>query len=148
MTHYLRRLVSSLGAYQLADVVSKLIAVVLLPVYTRYISPAGYGTIELLANGVILISIVTRFGMIESFLRYYFSDDDHERRDALARRAAGFLLIATTVVSVVLVALAGPVSRIVLGHPSPGILRVAVLGCHRRTLVSAHTTTCAGFTNS
>ena len=63
MTAYLKRLVSSLAAYQVADVVSKFIAVLLLPVYTRYINPAGYGVVELLGNGVILISILVRFGI-------------------------------------------------------------------------------------
>ena len=83
MTGYLKRLVSSLAAYQLADVVSKFIAVLLLPVYTRYITPAGYGVVELLANGVIFVSILVRFGMIEAFLRFYFTDEDH----AASRRA-------------------------------------------------------------
>ena len=50
MAGYLKRLVSSLAAYQVADLVSKFIAVLLLPVYTRYISPAGYGVVELLAQ--------------------------------------------------------------------------------------------------
>jgi O-antigen/teichoic acid export membrane protein len=128
VTGYLKRLVSSLAAYQVADVVSKFIAVLLLPVYTRYISPAGYGVVELLANGVILISILARFGMIESFLRFYFSDDDQGRRDALARRSAGFLLASTTVVSVALAAAADPLSRVVLGHHDATTFRVAVLG--------------------
>ena len=128
MTAYLKRLVSSLAAYQVADVVSKFIAVLLLPVYTRYIPPAGYGVVELLANGVILISILVRFGMIESFLRFYFSDDDPARRDALARRAVGFLLVTTTVVSLVLAVFAAPLSKIVLGYRDPAIFRIAVLG--------------------
>jgi O-antigen/teichoic acid export membrane protein len=128
MAAYLKRLVSSLAAYQLADIVSKLIAVVLLPVYTRYIDPAGYGVIELLANGVILISIIVRFGMIEAFLRFYFTDADQERRDALVRRSVGFLLVATTIVSLVLLLFAAPLSRIVLSHRDPAIFRVAILG--------------------
>jgi O-antigen/teichoic acid export membrane protein len=128
VTAYLKRLVSSLAAYQVADVVSKFIAVLLLPVYTRYIPPAGYGVVELLANGVILISILVRFGMIESFLRFYFSDDDPARRDALARRAVGFLLVTTTVVSLVLAVFAAPLSKIVLGYHDPTIFRIAVLG--------------------
>ena len=128
MTAYLKRLVSSLAAYQVADVVSKFMAVLLLPVYTRYISPAGYGVVELLANGVILISILVRFGMIESFLRFYFSDEDQGRREALARRAAGFLLATTTVVSLVLAGAAAPLSKIVLGHQDVTIFRIAVLG--------------------
>ena len=99
---YLKRLASSLAAYQVADVVSKFIAVLLLPVYTRYIPPAGYGVVELLANGVIFVSILVRFGMIEAFLRFYFTDEDQERRDALARRAVLFLLVATTIAAAVL----------------------------------------------
>ena len=128
MTAYLKRLVSSLAAYQVADVVSKFIAVLLLPVYTRYINPAGYGVVELLGNGVILISILVRFGMIESFLRFYYNDADRERRDALARRATGFLLLTTTIASVVLAAFAAPLSKIVLGYRDPAIFRIAVLG--------------------
>jgi O-antigen/teichoic acid export membrane protein len=128
VTGYLKRLVSSLAAYQLADVVSKFIAVLLLPVYTRYIDPRGYGVVELLANGVILISIVVRFGMIEAFLRFYFTDTDRPRRDALARRAVGFLVIATTIAAVALAAAAAPLSRLVLSYRDPTTFRVAVLG--------------------
>ncbi|MGI8507159.1 MAG: lipopolysaccharide biosynthesis protein, partial [Solirubrobacteraceae bacterium] len=128
MTAYLKRLVSSLAAYQVADVVSKLIAVLLLPVYTRYIDPAGYGVVELLANGVIFVSIVVRFGIIEAFLRFYFTDEDRARRDALVRRAASFLLIATTAAAAVLAALAAPLSRVVLGHADRTTFLVAVLG--------------------
>jgi len=128
VTGYLKRLVSSLAAYQVADLVSKFMAVLLLPVYTRYIPPAGYGVVELLGNGVILISILVRFGMIESFLRFYFSDDDQRRRDALARRSVAFLLVTTTLAAAVLAALAAPLSKIVLGYRDPTIFRIAVLG--------------------
>ena len=127
--HYLRRLVRSLAAYQVADVVSKFIAVLLLPVYTRYISPAGYGVVELLGNGVIFVSILVRFGMIEAFLRYHFVDVDRERRRrAGACRAVGFTLVTTTVVSIVLAAFAGPLSEVILSHRDVPIFLIAVLG--------------------
>ncbi|MFZ0040226.1 MAG: lipopolysaccharide biosynthesis protein [Solirubrobacteraceae bacterium] len=128
MTGYLKRLVSSLAAYQVADVVSKFIAVLLLPVYTRYIDPAGYGVVELLANGVILISILVRFGIIEAFLRFYFSDEDQDRRDALARRSIALLVVTTTLASIPLVIFADPLSKVVLGYHDPAIFRIAVLG--------------------
>lgn len=128
MTSYLKRLVSSLAAYQVADVVSKFIAVLLLPVYTRYIHPSGYGVVELLANGVIFISILVRFGMIEAFLRHHFSDQDQERRDELARRAVAFLLVVTTAVAIPLAIAAEPLSKLVLGFSDPTIFRIAVLG--------------------
>ncbi len=128
MSSYLKRLVRALAAYQVADVVSKFIAVLLLPVYTSYIAPAGYGVVELLGNGVIFISILVRFGMIEAFLRYHFADADPERRNALARRAVAFLLLATTAASVPLLVFAGPLSKLVLSHRATEIFLIAVLG--------------------
>ena len=128
MTAYLGRLIRSLAAYQVADVVSKLIAVLLLPLYTRYIHPAGYGVVELLANGVIFISILVRFGMIEAFLRYYFVDEDPMRRNALVRRAFLFLLVSTSVVAGALAGTAGPLSRLILAHRDATTFLVAVLG--------------------
>jgi O-antigen/teichoic acid export membrane protein len=128
VTGYLKRLVSSLAAYQVADVVSKFIAVLLLPVYTRYITPSGYGVVELLANGVIFVSILVRFGMIEAFLRYFFTDEDQARRDALVRRATLFLLITTTIAAGALAAAAEPLSKIVLGHRDTTTFLIAVLG--------------------
>jgi O-antigen/teichoic acid export membrane protein len=128
MSAYLKRLVSALAAYQVADVVSKFIAVILLPVYTRYIAPAGYGVVELLANGVIFISILVRLGIIEAFLRYHFSDEDQARRDALARRAVVFLLIATTVAAAALAGASVPLSRPVLSRRDPTTFLIAVLG--------------------
>jgi O-antigen/teichoic acid export membrane protein len=128
MTAYLKRLLSSLGAYQVADVVSKFMGVLLLPVYTRYINPRGYGVVELVVTGVIFISIVVRFGMIEAFLRFYFTDADRERRDALTRRAVGFLLITTTIAAAGLAAAAVPLSRVVLSHRDPTTFLIGVFG--------------------
>jgi O-antigen/teichoic acid export membrane protein len=128
MTRYLKRLASSLGASQVSNVVAKLIGVAMLPVYTHYISTSGYGTIELLANGVILISIIVRFGMIEAFLRFYYSDEDPARRDALVRRTAVCMLITTTLVAALMLGFAAPLSRIALGSHDAAIFRIAVLG--------------------
>ncbi len=128
MSSYLKRLASTLAAYQVADVVSKFIAVLLLPVYTRYIAPSGYGVVELLANGVIFISILVRFGIIEAFLRFYFSDEDQDRRDALARRAVGFLLLSSTIAAAALATASGPLSRLVLSHRDTRTFLIAVLG--------------------
>ena len=105
-------------------------AVGLLPVYTHYLTTADYGEVELLANSVIFVSIVVRFGIIEAFLRYYYSDQDKARRDALVRRVVGFLLATTTLASAVTAAAAHPLSRLVLGHEphATSLFLIAVLG--------------------
>ncbi len=128
MSAYFTRLIRALGAYQVADIVSKFIAVLLLPVYTRYISTSGYGLVTVLTNGGILISILVRFGVIEAFLRFYYTDEDPARRDALARRAVTFLLITTTIAAALVAVFASPLSHVILSHHDPTDLRLADLG--------------------
>ena len=89
MTSYLRRLLRTGAAYQLADAVSKVVALALLPLYTRHLTRADYGTAELLLTTIILVSIVLRLGLGEAFVRFHFLDADPERRRRLARTATG-----------------------------------------------------------
>src|SRR6476620_8485903 len=97
MTSYLRRLLRTGAAYQLADAVSKVIALVTLPLYTRHLTRADYGTAELILTTIILLSIVLRLGLGEAFVRFHYLDADVERRRRLARTPTGQLLIVTTV---------------------------------------------------
>jgi len=128
VTGYLKRLLATAAAYQVADLVSKPIAVFLLPVYTRHLSRADYGTAELLAAAVIFLSILVRLGIGEAFVRYHYEERDPAARDALARRATLFLLATSTVVAALLAALSAPLSELVLGYEDQSLLLVAVLG--------------------
>lgn len=128
MHSLLKRLLTTTVAYQVGDIVSKVFAVALLPVYTRHVSEADYGVAELMMTAIVLVSIVVRLGIGEALVRYHYVDEDQARRDALARRAVGFLLIATTVVAIPLALAAAPLSELVLGFRDVGVFRVAVLG--------------------
>ena len=128
MSGYLTRLVSSLGAYQLANIVGKVFAIVLIPVYTGKIAPSGYGIAETLMTFVVLISIVVRVGIIEAFLRFHYTDADPERRAALARRAVLFLMATTTVACLILLVPATPFAKLITSQAVPGPYRAAVLG--------------------
>ena len=82
MLGYLKRLVTTGAAYQFGDIVAKGIALVTMPLYTRHVSPAGYGAANSLLTAVILASILLRLGVGEAFIRFYFDDEDRARRDA------------------------------------------------------------------
>ena len=69
-----------------------LIAVALLPLYTRYLTPADYGAAEVLVTGVIAASIVIRLGIIEALLRFYYQSD--EVPDQVVKTAFGSLIDA------------------------------------------------------
>jgi O-antigen/teichoic acid export membrane protein len=125
---YLKRLVRTGAAYQAAEIVAKGIAVLTLPLYTAHASTAAYGAYNLLLTTVILSSIVLRLGVGEAFVRFYFTDTDLQRRARIARPATATVAWTTTVVSLVCVALAGPLSRLVLGSEDPLLMDCAILG--------------------
>ncbi|MGI8631206.1 MAG: lipopolysaccharide biosynthesis protein [Solirubrobacterales bacterium] len=122
----LRRLASTGAAYTASSVLAKVVAVALLPVYTRFLTPADYGAAEVLLVMVIASSIVLRVGMIEALLRFYHRADAD--RDAVVRTAFASLLWTTVAGSLVLALAAEPVAALVLGSEDAGLVRIAVFG--------------------
>ena len=108
MSGYLRRLATTGAAYTAASILSKLIAVALLPIYTRYLSPADYGAAEVLFAGVVAASIVIRLGAIEALLRFYYRDDEDPDRVVASSFAAVFW--GATAGALILLPFAGPIS--------------------------------------
>ena len=129
---YLRRLATTGAAYTAYSALSKLIAVFLLPLYTRYLTPQEYGAAEVLMASVITASIVVRLGMIEAILRFYYLPDV-DRRQVVG---GGFAVLvwAATVAGAIGLLLAGPISTALLGHEDAGLLRIAVAGLWASTL--------------
>jgi O-antigen/teichoic acid export membrane protein len=125
---YLKRLVATGAAYQFGDIVAKGVALVTIPLYTRHISPAGYGAANSLLTAVILTSIFLRVGVGEAFIRFYFDDDDALRRERIARTATATVAWTTSVATVLAVVFAAPLSRLLLGIDDPLLIDCATVG--------------------
>jgi O-antigen/teichoic acid export membrane protein len=125
---YLKRLVTTGAAYQFGDILAKGIALVTLPLYTRHLSPSAYGAAESLLVAVILSSILLRVGFGEAFIRFYFDDQDTTRRARIARSATAAVAWTTTVASLLVVAFASQISRVLLGQNDPSLINCAALG--------------------
>jgi O-antigen/teichoic acid export membrane protein len=125
---YLKRLVATGAAYQFGDIVAKGIALVTLPLYTRHVSPAGYGAANSLLTAVILASIFLRVGVGEAFIRFYFDDDDEARRDRIARTATATVAWTTTIAALLAVVFAAPLSRLLLGYEDTPLIDCAIVG--------------------
>ena len=126
MSGYLRRLATTGAAYTAASILSKVIAVALLPLYTRYLSPADYGAAEVMFTAVVSASIVVRLGVIEALLRFYYKSGEDPRRVVSTSFAA--LFWASTVAALVALPLARPISVALLQEPAPGLARISIGG--------------------
>ncbi len=132
MFDYLRRLATTGAAYTAASIISKLVAVFLLPVYTGALSPADYGAAEVMLASVIAISIVVRLGLIESLLRFFYLPDVD--RAEVIRTGFAALFWSTTLIAVICLALAEPITELILDRPDAELGRLAVLGLWTLTL--------------
>ena len=126
MSGYLRRLATTGAAYTAASILSKLIAVALLPLYTRYLTPADYGAAEVMFAAIVSASIVVRFGLIEAVLRFYYKDDEDPAR-VVASSFAGLFWLAT-VGALIALPFATPISEALLDRPAPDLARIAIGG--------------------
>lgn len=132
MFEYLRRLATTGAAYTASSVLSKLIAVFLLPIYTAYLSPSDYGAAEVMLVSVIAASIVIRFGAIEAILRFYYLASE-DRREVVGTGFAA-LLWASSAAALCALPFAGPISELLLDREDAGLVRLAVLGLWTLTL--------------
>jgi hypothetical protein len=68
----LKELLRHSAVYGLGSIVARVVAVLLLPLYTRYLSPSDYGLIEtLVALSAVLTALVAQ-AMKSAFFRFYF----------------------------------------------------------------------------
>jgi len=126
MSGYLRRLATTGAAYTAASILSKVIAVALLPLYTRYLTPEDYGAAEILFAGVVAASIVVRFGLIEAILRFYYQDDEDSSEVVKSTFAGLFWL--STLGALLALPFAGPLSEALLDESAPELVRIAIGG--------------------
>ncbi len=126
MSGYLRRLASTGAAYTAASILSKLIAVALLPLYTRYLTTEDYGAAEVLFASVVSVSIIVRFGLIEAVLRFYYKDGEDPARVVSSTFAGLFWF--STIAALVALPFATPLSELLLDQPAPDLARIAIGG--------------------
>ena len=129
MSGYLRRLATTGAAYTAASIFSKLIAVALLPLYTRYLTKVDYGAAEVMFAAVVSASILVRLGLIEALLRFYYKDDEDPAR--VVSTSFATLFWVSTAAALVALPFAGPISEALLGgpdHAAPDLARISIGG--------------------
>ncbi|HEX7085696.1 MAG TPA: lipopolysaccharide biosynthesis protein [Vicinamibacterales bacterium] len=123
----LRSLFSNLAIYGAGDVATSLVSLLLLPVYTRFLTPVDYGIIAMLLTIEALAKIVFRWGVDTAFLRLYYDCPDDATRQKLASTILFFLLAANGSLVLLGVACAGWFSTLLFGTGEHGVLITLVL---------------------
>jgi O-antigen/teichoic acid export membrane protein len=123
----LKRLGSQSVIYGIGGILSRLIAVFLVPLYTVYLGQVGFGQIETLIAFVGVLVIVLRFGITSAFFRFYFDADGEAERTVVVRTSFWFTMAMATLGLAVGLAFAGTLSDALKLH-DPWLVRAGFVG--------------------
>jgi len=100
--------------YGIGTVLNKAVAFLMLPLYTRYLTPTDYGIMELIDTTTGLIGVVVGLGVSASISRFYYERTNDRDRNTLISTV--FILVGSSAIIVVLVAnlFAPMLARVVL----------------------------------
>ena len=97
LSFQIRRLARHSAIYGLGGILSRVLAVLLLPLYTSYLGTAGFGKIEQVTALTTVLVIVLSAGISSAFFRFYFDTKDAERRIVVVRTTFWFTMTMATV---------------------------------------------------
>jgi O-antigen/teichoic acid export membrane protein len=124
----LRRLARHSAIYGIGGLVSRILAVLLLPLYTHYLRPGAYGRVETITAASAVLVIVLRMGISSAFFRFYFDSKEPARQLVVVRTSFWFTMTTATAGLVLGVVFATPISHLLhLGH-HPELVRAGAIG--------------------
>jgi len=127
LARQITRLVRHSAVYGLGGLVSRILAVLLLPLYTHYLTRADYGAIETLIALTAVLVIVLRAGISSAFFRFYFDAKTPEERTIVVRTSFWFTMTMATAGLFAGLVLAAPIAHALNGM-TPGLVRAAFVG--------------------
>jgi O-antigen/teichoic acid export membrane protein len=129
----LKRLGRHSAIYGLGGLVSRILATLLLPLYTHYLPPGSYGRVEIVTAATAVLAIVLQMGISSAFFRFYFDAKEQAEKLTVIRTSFWFTMGMSTVGLVLGIVFADPVGHLLgLGH-DPTLVRAAAVGLWAQT---------------
>jgi len=101
MLKNVKKTVSHSAIYGLGNLTTKLIGIVLLPLYTKHISVAEYGVLGILEATIMIMVQVMVLGQAQTFLRFHELDDYAQKQKSLLFTLFVFLSAVTIIFGLV-----------------------------------------------
>ena len=113
MTSEYRTIARHTFVYGAGIIAAKMVSLIMLPVYTHYLSPSDFGVLELLETTVDVIGMLAGMGLAASAFKHYPElESEKERRGFVSSLLIGSAAVAL-LVSLVGIALSGFLTRLV-----------------------------------
>jgi len=112
----LRKIGRNTLIYGLGGVLQRAVGILMVPVYTHYLTPNDYGTIELLDLTSYVVAMFVGLGLGSAVVRSYYDYEEPRERNEVISTAILFIVPVNAAVLVLLHFLSGPISQLVFGQ--------------------------------
>ena len=112
--------------YGVGVILSRAVGFLMLPVYTRFLSPGDYGVLTLLQMTTDVTAILLSAGTTAGVLRFYFKATTDRGRHAVIDTALTLLAVLNGIGAALLVVGAPTIAAVVFkGEAGPDLIRIA-----------------------
>src|SRR4029453_622931 len=96
LAQQIKRLTSQSLIYGFGGLISRFLSVLLLPLYTSYLTGRDYGRVETLTALTAGLVVLLRLGISSAFFRFYFDSNDVAHRVRVVRTSFWFTMASAT----------------------------------------------------
>jgi O-antigen/teichoic acid export membrane protein len=129
LAQQIKRLASQSLVYGLGGLISRVLSVLLLPLYTSYLHGRDYGRVETLTALSAVLVVLLRLGLSSAFFRFYFDSTDVAHRVRVVRTSFWFTMASATFGLAAGCIAAQPIAdALSLGHDQAWLVRAAFVG--------------------
>ena len=114
----LRAFIRDSAIYAIPSIVSRALAVILIPLYTRVLTPADYGSFDLFLVFAALVNLTVALEVSQGVARYYSDEKDAERRVVYVSSAFWLTIICYSVFMSAALFFSKELSYLVMGQES------------------------------
>ena len=122
----MRRIGRHTLVYGMGKMAAKSVSFVMLPIYTRFLTPADYGVIQLVEMTLDLVAVVGGAQLVQGIFRFYHEAETEDDRNAVVSTAFFLLGASYLAVGTVALILAPVFSQVIFGSQvQTTVIRIA-----------------------
>ena len=133
LTLQIRRLAQHSAIYGVGGLVSRILATLLLPLYTHFLPPAAYGQVEIITAATAVFAIVLQLGIASAFFRFYFDAKEPPAKLTVVRTSFWFTMGMATLGLVFCLVFASELSHLLGLGDYPSLVRAGAVGLWAQT---------------
>lgn len=123
----IKNLASDSLIYGVAGIATRLMGVLLTPLYTRVYTPEDYGVFGVINNAYSLIALLMIFSLDNSTARWFYDSDEYEKRKKIISTWFWFYLILSSLIGIFFFLSAGYWSQFIYYQPELAVEYIRIL---------------------